>query len=143
MRLSIEDKLLQFTSFLANMRKDLRLGGLVGIYLLFKNSPHQIGDEIKKVIVEELLNTLQETSSSEGQQEAVYLQCALEIVGVIGPNERTLERIGVIKGLMCDPGQRRLQMSCFCTLMSLGFDGFLSLLDLAQRDFNSLQTFIL
>jgi hypothetical protein len=63
MRLSIEDKLLQFTSFLANMRKDLRLGGLVGIYLLFKNSPHQIGDEIKKVIVEELLNTLQESSS--------------------------------------------------------------------------------
>jgi hypothetical protein len=38
MRLSIEDKLLQFTSFLANMRKDLKLGGLVGIYLIFKNN---------------------------------------------------------------------------------------------------------
>ena len=63
MRLTIEDKLLQFTSFLANMRKDLRLGGLVGIYLIFKNNHHQIGDEIKKVIVEELLNTLQESST--------------------------------------------------------------------------------
>ena len=58
MRLTIEDKLLQFTSFLANMRKDLRLGGLVGIYLIFKNNQHLIGEEIKKVIVEELLNTL-------------------------------------------------------------------------------------
>ena len=38
MRLNIEDKLLQFTSFLSNMRKDLRLGGLVGIYIIFKNN---------------------------------------------------------------------------------------------------------
>ena len=58
MRLSIEDKLLQFTSFLANMRKDLKLGGLVGIYLIFKNNGHLIGEEIKKVILEELFTTL-------------------------------------------------------------------------------------
>ncbi len=38
MKLSIEDKLLQFASFLANMRKDLKLGGLVGIYVIFKNN---------------------------------------------------------------------------------------------------------
>jgi hypothetical protein len=60
MRLSIEDKLLQFTSFLANMRKDLKLGGLVGIYLIFKNNGHLIGEEIKKVILEELFTTLQD-----------------------------------------------------------------------------------
>ena len=30
--LTYQDKLLQFTSMLQNMRKDLRLGGLVGIY---------------------------------------------------------------------------------------------------------------
>ena len=58
MRLTIEDKLLQFTSFLANMRKDLKLGGLVGIYLIFKNNGHLIGEEIKKVILEELFTTL-------------------------------------------------------------------------------------
>ena len=58
MRLSIEDKLLQFTSFLANMRKDLKLGGLVGIYLIFKNNGYLIGEEIKKVILEELFTTL-------------------------------------------------------------------------------------
>jgi hypothetical protein len=62
MRLSVEDKLLQFTSFLANMRKDLKLGGLVGIYLIFKNNGHLIGDEIKKVILEELFTTLSDNS---------------------------------------------------------------------------------
>lgn len=69
MRLTIEDKLLQFTSFLANMRKDLKLGGLVGIYLIFKNNSQLIGEEIKKVILEELFTTL--TDTSEGQ-EAIY-----------------------------------------------------------------------
>jgi hypothetical protein len=40
------------------MRKDLRLGGVIGIYLLVKNN--QLGDEIKKVIVEEIFTTLTE-----------------------------------------------------------------------------------
>ena len=40
------------------MRKDLRLGGLIGIFLLFKNN--LIGEEIKRVIVEELFTTLTE-----------------------------------------------------------------------------------
>jgi hypothetical protein len=44
LKLSVEDKLLQFTSYLSNMRKDLRLGGLTGIYILFKSSSDQIGD---------------------------------------------------------------------------------------------------
>lgn len=44
MRLSVEDKLLQFTSYLSNMRKDLRLGGLVGVYILIKNNSEQIGE---------------------------------------------------------------------------------------------------
>lgn len=70
MRLNIEDKLLQFTSFLANMRKDLKLGGLVGIYLVFKNQGHMIGEEIKRVILEELFTTLQDSFEN---QESIYL----------------------------------------------------------------------
>jgi hypothetical protein len=46
MNFSIEDKLLQFASFLSHMRKDLRLGGLIGIYLILKNNLMQIGEEI-------------------------------------------------------------------------------------------------
>ena len=36
--LSTDDKLLQFASFLSHMRKDYRLGAIVGVYILFKNS---------------------------------------------------------------------------------------------------------
>lgn len=42
------------------MRKDLRLGGVVGAYLIFKNNIMAIGDEIKKVIIEEIFTTLSE-----------------------------------------------------------------------------------
>jgi hypothetical protein len=42
------------------MRKDLRLGGVVGVYLIFKNNIMQIGEEIKRVILEELFTTLSE-----------------------------------------------------------------------------------
>lgn len=34
--------------------------------------------------------------------------CALEILGFIGPNERSHQRIGIIKGLICEPSLKRL-----------------------------------
>lgn len=42
------------------MRKDLRLGGLVGVYLILKKNLNFIGEEIKRVIIEELFTTLSE-----------------------------------------------------------------------------------
>ena len=96
MRLSVEDKLLQFTSFLANMRKDLRLGGLVGVYIVFKNNMSQVSEDIKSVIIEEIFTTLSEYEN----QEHVFMVSALEIIGLIGPNERTYSRMGVLKALM-------------------------------------------
>jgi hypothetical protein len=84
------------------MRKDLRLGGIIGIYLLVKNN--QLGDEIKKVIVEEIFTTLTEYET----QEELFLICALEIISVIGPNDRSLARIGILKGLLCEPSLRSI-----------------------------------
>ena len=43
--LSIDDKLLQFASFLSHMRKDYRLGAIVGVYILFKNNQKAINDD--------------------------------------------------------------------------------------------------
>jgi hypothetical protein len=42
------------------MRKDLRLGGIVGVYLILKNNLMAIGEEIKRVIIEEVFTTLSE-----------------------------------------------------------------------------------
>ena len=87
------------------MRKDLRLGGLVGIYILIKNNSAMVGDEIKRVIVEELFSTIAEFEN----QELVYMISALEIISLIGPTERSFQRMGVIKAIMCEPSQRKLQ----------------------------------
>ena len=77
------------------MRKDLRLGGVVGIYLIFKNAGGAIGEEIKRVIVEELFTTLSEYET----QEEVFLAAVLEVIAQIGPYERSIARIGILKVL--------------------------------------------
>lgn len=42
------------------MRKDLRLGGVTGVYMVLKNNLRSVGEEIKRVIIEELFTTLSE-----------------------------------------------------------------------------------
>lgn len=34
--------------------------------------------------------------------------CVLEVIGLIGPNERSIARIGIIKGILCEPSLKRL-----------------------------------
>ena len=63
-----------------------------------------IGDEIQRVIIEELFTTLSEYET----QEDLYIICALEIIGMLGPTDRTLSRMGIVKGLMCEPSLKRL-----------------------------------
>jgi hypothetical protein len=46
--------------------------------------------------------------------------------------------MGVIKSLICEPSLKKLQLSCFCTLMQIGYDGFAALVELAAKDYNSL-----
>ena len=84
------------------MRKDLRLGGLTGIYLLIKNN--DVCDEIKRVIVEEVFTTLSEYDT----QEELFLVCALETIGLIGPNDRSFARLGIIKNLLLEPSLKKL-----------------------------------
>ena len=45
-------------SFISHIRKDLKLGGLTGIYLLINGKIDMIGEEILRVIVEEVFNSL-------------------------------------------------------------------------------------
>lgn len=63
---------------------------------------------------------------------------ALETIALIGPNDKSLSKINVLKALMCEPSQRGLQLACFCTLIQLGFEGFMALMELAVRDFGGI-----
>ena len=56
--LTFQDKLLQFTSMLQNMRKDLRLGGLIGIYQLIRGDTSELQEDILNVIIEEVFLAL-------------------------------------------------------------------------------------
>ena len=84
-QMTVQDKLLQFASMLQNMRKDLRLGGLVGIYQLLRADQGDLRDDIFNVIVEELFTAIADYES----QEQVFLAAALEVIGLIGPNQRS------------------------------------------------------
>ena len=41
-------------------------------------------------------------------QELVFLASALEVIGYIGPSEKSFERIQVIRQLMCEPAMHSL-----------------------------------
>ena len=74
---------------LSNMRKDLRLGGLVGMYQLLRSENGELSDDIVNVIIEEMFTAIADYEA----QEQIFLVAALEVIGFIGPNERSYQRI--------------------------------------------------
>ena len=102
MSMQPKDKIMQFTSLLQHMRKDLRLGGIVGLYqLLISKSVigGQIRPHVRNVLIEELFTCLAAYES----QETLLLVAALELIGKLGPNDRSVMRIGVLKALVSEP----------------------------------------
>ena len=75
LQLTYQDKLLQFTSMLQNVRKDLRLGGLIGIYQLMRGDTSELQDDILNVIIEEVFLALADYEA----QEMIFLACALDL----------------------------------------------------------------
>lgn len=89
---------------LQNMRKDLRLGGIVGIYQLIRSDSADLQEDILNVIIEEVFLAVADYEA----QELVFLASALEVIGYIGPSEKSFERIQVIRQLMCEPAMHSL-----------------------------------
>ena len=133
MSLGEVDKALQFISLLSHPRKDIRVGGVICLYLLTKaTAPH--GD-LRNVMADELLTTLKEYQN----QEKIYIVAALEVVGLIGACAASFDKIFLIKNILVDPDMSELQTNCVVALLQLGFVGFKLIVDLAAKDFNSLQ----
>lgn len=104
--LSVDDKLLQFASFLSHMRKDYRLGAIVGVYILFTNNRahHEndevVGAEITRVIIEEVFSSLTEFKN----QDPLLIECELEVIGLFGSSDdlRSPQRLNILKNLLSD-----------------------------------------
>ena len=91
------------------------------------------------MVVEEVFTVLADFEA----QEPVFLAAALELLGVIGPNERSHMRMSVIKQIMCERSLYSIHINCLCALLQLGIEGLRMLVDLATKDYNGLQPFIL
>lgn len=159
LQLSIDDKLLQFASFLSHMRKDYRLGAIVGVYILYKNNHFDggnitsssqasqrghiqtsIGNEITKVIIEEVFSSLTEFKN----QDPLLILCELEVIGLWGSREdmKTNQRLSILKNLLTDQEaivQNDMVPNVLAAMVQVGFEGLRELIDIAERDVNGLQ----
>ena len=106
------------------MRKDYRLGAIVGVYILFKNNSADdaisqpgsfragtqnrqrggdataVGSEIAKVIIEEVFASLTEFKN----QDPLLIKCELEVIALLGSRQdlKSPQRLGILKNLLTD-----------------------------------------
>ena len=66
------------------------------------------------------------------------MKAALEILTLIGPNQNSLDKINFLKALLCEPQLKYLRQALFNTLISLGYEGFTALVEIASKDYSNL-----
>ena len=130
------NKLLELTN---DESKNIRLGSLVCLYLIIKNNYDSIDEKTKNNIITEILSLLQ---SYEKQDEIFLLSC-LEICTLFGPNEILLENFGVICMFLTDFNFPKLQLASFHCLMCTELNGISILIELASKDEQDYQRYIL
>ena len=59
----------------------------------------ELREDILNVIIEEVFTAMADYEA----QELVFLVAALEVIGFIGPNLRSFQRIQIIRQLICEP----------------------------------------
>ena len=65
------------------------------------------------MVLEEIFTSLADFE----QQEPVFLAAALEVIGLIGPNERSFSRMGILKQIMCERSMYSIHINCLCALL--------------------------
>ena len=130
------NKLLELTN---DETKNIRLGSLVCLYLLIKNNFNSLDENNKNNIITEIISLLQ---SYEKQDELFLLSC-LEICTLFGPHEILLENFGVICMFLTDFNFPKLQLASFHCLMCTEFNGISILIELASKDEQDYQRYIL
>ena len=119
--------------------KKVRLGALVCLYLLIKKNYNLIDENTKNSIVGEIITLLQ---SYENQEEIFLLSC-LEICTLFGPHDILIENFGVICMFLTDFNFPKLQLASFHCLMSTEYNGISILIELASKDEQDYQRYIL
>ena len=137
--LDLNDKIKKLLELSNDESKNIRLGSLVCLYLLIKNNFNSLDEKIKINIMTIIISLLQ---SYEKQDELFLLSC-LEICTLFGPHEILLENFGVICMFLTDFNFPKLQLASFHCLMCTEFNGISILIELASKDEQDYQRYIL
>ena len=130
------NKLLEATN---DESKKVRLGALVCLYLLVKKNFDLLDENTKNSILSEIISLLQ----SYEKQEEIFLLSCLEICSLFGPNELLIENFGIICMFLTDFNFPKLQLASFHCLMCTEYNGISILIELASKDEQDYQRYIL
>ena len=137
--LNINEKINKLLALTNDESKKIRLGALVCLYLLIKKNFSSIDENTKGTILTQLISLLQ---SYEKQDEIFLLSC-LEICTLFGPHEILFENFGVICMFLTDFNFPKLQLASFHCLMCTEYNGISILIELASKDEQEYQRYIL
>ena len=137
--LNLKEKINKLLELTHDESKTIRLGALVCLYLLLKKQYNLLDENEKSIIISEIITLLQ---SYEKQDELFLLSC-LEICTLFGPHELLIENFGVICMFLTDFNFPKLQLASFHCLMCTEFNGLSILIELASKDEQDYQRYIL
>ena len=138
-KLNINEKISNLLEVTNNESKKVRLGALVCLYLLVKKNYDLIDENTKRTILGKIISLLQ----SYEKQEEIFLLSCLEICSLFGPHELLIENLGVICMFLTDFNFPKLQLASFHCLMCTEYNGISILIELASKDEQDYQRYIL
>lgn len=138
--MSPEDQIIKFSGCINSMRKDIKLGGVVGVFVILNVYPRDISQSIIDHVLQITYTQLIHYESNE----TVFLVAILELIGFIGITEISVNSASIIRTILCtaDSGSD-LQLTAINTLVLLGYPGLQVLLEIASKDYQQLQQVIL
>ena len=137
--LNINEKINKLLEITNDESKKVRLGALVCLYLLIKKNYNLIDENTKNTTLGQIIALLQ----SYEKQEEIFLLSCLEICTLFGPHEILIENFGVICMFLTDFNFPKLQLASFHCLMCTEYNGISILIELASKDEQDYQRYIL
>ena len=137
--LNLNEKLNKLLEIINDESKKVRLGALICLYLLLKQNYDLLDENTKNTILGEIISLLQ----SYEKQEEIFLLSCLEICCLFGPNDLLVENFGVICMFLTDFNFPKLQLASFHCLMCTEYNGISILIELASKDEQDYQRYIL
>ena len=137
--LNLNEKIDKFLSFTTDERRPIRMGALVAIYLTLKKYTKDVDDDHRAQVIEKMVTLLQ----SYEKQEELFLVACLEICSLYGPTDILIENLSLICMFITDFNFPRLQKATFNCLMCMEYEGIRTLVELASKDYQDYQNYIL